>query len=232
MSYQLVYYDNIGYYTDDIGYIEGIPQGIAEPYPSDLRVVNNYLEKFPDKCNTYIDVGSHIGTTCLPFSRIYKSVIGFEVNNNNFNLLEKNITLNNANNIIVNNFGLYNENCMCNIYSHKQNASGCFFLKKEENGNILCKTLDTYCMENDIKNVDYIKIDTEGTEVFVLEGALQTIKKNKPLISIEYNGLSNRFFNINEKHTFDFFDNMDYVLYDRSPKSQNLFFIHKDDLSS
>lgn len=83
-------------------------------------------------------------------------------------------------------------------------------------------------MENNVNDIDYIKIDTEGTEIFVLEGALQTIKKNKPLISIEYNGLSNMLFNINEKHTLDFFDNINYALYDRSPKSQNLFFIHKE----
>jgi hypothetical protein len=228
---KLVFYDNIGYYTDDEGYIEGIPNGIAEPYPSDIGVVKKFIDKFANRCNTYIDIGAHIGTTCIPFSRIYNNVIGFEADYNNFRLLNKNIHFNNSNNITVNNLGIFNENCLCNIYQHKNNASGCFYLKKEENGKIICKSLDSYCLDNDVKDIDYIKIDTEGSELYVLEGSINTIKTYKPLISLEYNGLSEQLFDIKLSKIIEFFNNIEYVEFDKSINSQNLFFCHKDFVS-
>ena len=38
-------------------------------------------------------------------------------------------------------------------------------------------TLDNYCEENNIDNIDILKIDTEGSELEVLEGAKNILKK-------------------------------------------------------
>ena len=43
------------------------------------------------------------------------------------------------------------------------------------------KPLDSY----NFKNISIMKIDVEGHEIAVLEGALNTIKRNKPKILIE-----------------------------------------------
>jgi hypothetical protein len=48
-------------------------------------------------------------------------------------------------------------------------------------GEVEMHTLDSFSFEN----VDLIKIDTEGFEVFVLRGAEQTIKQWKPVIVVE-----------------------------------------------
>ena len=37
-----------------------------------------------------------------------------------------------------------------------------------------------------IHKVDFIKIDTEGAELFVLRGGLETIKKHRPAVLCEY----------------------------------------------
>ncbi len=42
-------------------------------------------------------------------------------------------------------------------------------------------TLDSF----DLTNVDFIKIDTEGYEYFVLKGAEKTIKRDHPVIVVE-----------------------------------------------
>jgi len=52
---------------------------------------------------------------------------------------------------------------------------------KEGEGNIECRTLDSF----NLTNVDYIKIDVDGFEVPVLQGAQETIRKNNPVINIE-----------------------------------------------
>jgi FkbM family methyltransferase len=45
-------------------------------------------------------------------------------------------------------------------------------------------TLDNLFYENDI-HVDFIKIDTEGWEYFILQGGEKTIQKYKPFIQME-----------------------------------------------
>jgi len=45
--------------------------------------------------------------------------------------------------------------------------------------------IDDYIKENNIYKVDIIKIDVEGCEPMVIEGALITMKNLKPLILIE-----------------------------------------------
>ncbi|MDA8872016.1 FkbM family methyltransferase [Candidatus Thioglobus sp.] len=45
--------------------------------------------------------------------------------------------------------------------------------------------LDSFCVENNIKNVDFIKLDTEGSELDILKGAEKTLKSSVIGISIE-----------------------------------------------
>jgi FkbM family methyltransferase len=50
-------------------------------------------------------------------------------------------------------------------------------------------TLDKFCNQNMISNIDYLKIDTEGNEYFVLKGAEQLLKEKKvQIIQFEYGG--------------------------------------------
>jgi len=49
-------------------------------------------------------------------------------------------------------------------------------------------TLDTFCNENNIPYIDFLKIDVEGHELFVLKGAADLIKNNKiKVIQFEFN---------------------------------------------
>jgi len=49
---------------------------------------------------------------------------------------------------------------------------------------VVTDTLDRYCRKNNIKP-DFLKIDTEGNELNILKGGIQTIKKYKPKILVE-----------------------------------------------
>lgn len=48
--------------------------------------------------------------------------------------------------------------------------------------NVQCKTIDQYCEENSIKNIFFMKIDVEGAEKLVFEGA-KNMLKNRKIIS-------------------------------------------------
>jgi FkbM family methyltransferase len=60
---------------------------------------------------------------------------------------------------------------------------------KDHSGTIEMKTLDSY----NFKDVDIIKIDVEGYEVPLLEGAKETILNNRPVIQIEANHTGDRY---------------------------------------
>jgi FkbM family methyltransferase len=51
------------------------------------------------------------------------------------------------------------------------------------------RTLDEFCLENGIDHVDFCKIDTEGSELDVLRGAISLVKRSAiRMIQFEYGG--------------------------------------------
>ena len=56
---------------------------------------------------------------------------------------------------------------------------------------------------------DLIHLDIEGFEYFAFQGAIETIKKFKPIIAFEHNGLHARY-NVDETEFFNFFKNLGY----------------------
>jgi len=216
-------YDGFKFFTYD-NFHYSIMNGKSEPYQGDLDVVKKYLSLHPEKNNTYIDVGAHIGVTVCAYSKYYKNVIGYEVTEINFEYLQKNVEINNLSNVSIKNIGIYSQNCIGNVYKQEIENSGTFYFKPEENVTILCTTIDEECIKYNIKNVDFIKIDTEGSELHVLKGAKQTIELYNPLIEIEVNGLSEKVYNISENDIFLYLKELKYTLF--ANKGANLFFHH------
>ena len=52
---------------------------------------------------------------------------------------------------------------------------------RNEEGDIDCRTLDSFALTN----VDFVKIDVDGFEIPLLNGAKDTLIKNNPVINIE-----------------------------------------------
>jgi FkbM family methyltransferase len=66
-----------------------------------------------------------------------------------------------------------------NINTKEKNETSAEFFK------IKTQTIDRYCFKNNIHRIDCIKIDVEGFELSVLEGAKQSIKLHQPVLIIE-----------------------------------------------
>jgi FkbM family methyltransferase len=211
-------YDGYTYVTDDPIFQEYINVGQSEPYPKQLSVVQRYLKMFPHKNRTYIDVGAHIGTTIMPYSKMFSSIVGYEPSSRNFPNLEVNIRNNNINHCTIHNVGLYDSDCRGDIVQHGENNSGCYFFQKNPDGEIHCKTLDSA----EHNEVDFIKLDTEGSEYFVLRGACKTLLKWKPLIQFECNGLSEKLYGVKKHQVLDYLYSLGYILFDTSDEN-NIF---------
>ncbi len=52
---------------------------------------------------------------------------------------------------------------------------------------IPCIDLDRFVAEHHIAKVDFIKMDTEGWELYILKGAVNLIRRDHPVILMEYN---------------------------------------------
>ena len=62
-----------------------IENGLSTPYTGDLEIIESFFRgKNKRSC---LDIGAHIGTHSIPFSRIFKQVYSFEVNDSNYNFL-------------------------------------------------------------------------------------------------------------------------------------------------
>ena len=216
-------YDNLSYLTDDEGFIQSINQGRSEPYPRELGIVKRYLEMYPTCNNICIDIGGHIGTTSLPYSRLFNKVFAFEPNKKSYDFFIENIKINNIDNVTVYNKGVYNKNTNCNVIKHGEN-SGCFYITECNNNEpnaVEVIKLDDITDNN--SNVDFLKIDTEGSELQILEGALNIITTFKPLIQVETNCCSMKYFGYAKDKIYDFMRQNNYKIF-AADESNPLFY--------
>jgi len=70
------------------------------------------------------------------------------------------------------------------------------------------RTLDSYRFND----VDVIKIDVEGYELFVLEGASETIERNRPIVQIETVEVQQRLFGKTTQDIVNYFNERDYIV--------------------
>jgi FkbM family methyltransferase len=149
-------------------------------------IINKYLT--PD--SIAVEVGSHIGTITVKLSKVVKEVYAFEPFKSSYDLLEKNLKLNNCHNVKIFNKGVSNTCSSTHIKWVSDNNPGGLGLEggeitKKGNQNQKIKvellTLDSLYL----KGLDFLKIDVEGFETQVINGSQKTIKEYMPLIVIE-----------------------------------------------
>ena len=58
--------------------------------------------------------------------------------------------------------------------------------------NIIFETLDNFVLKRKVKKIDLIKIDTDGYELKVIQGGLESLANFSPLIIIELGNTLNR----------------------------------------
>lgn len=141
--------------------------------------------------DTIFDIGANIGWYSIGLAkRNPLSVVhSFEPLPATFSSLEKNVGLNNTANIVINNFGLSDENKTLRFYTsqHTSVSNSAENISGDDNATVtdcIVKTMDSYSFDNNIK-VDVIKCDVEGAELFTFRGGLKTIAKYKPVIFTE-----------------------------------------------
>lgn len=127
------------------------------------------------------DVGSNIGTHALGFASVARQVYGFEASPKHFQLLKENTK--HSKNIKVSNHAVSDIKGKIFIESFDTGRPGNYgSIRLSDKG----KSVNTIKLDDlDIEPPDLIKIDVEGHEWSVLNGAQQIITRHRPLIYFE-----------------------------------------------
>jgi FkbM family methyltransferase len=136
--------------------------------------------------HTLINIGAHIGSTCIPAIKEskFKNSIAFEPSKKTFNLLQANIYLNEVDDR-VQTYNLAISNKKTNLYLaiKEGNYGGNYISKNKQKKTEIVKSdiLDNYTY-NFNKNNSLIFMDAEGHEPNIFLGAKKTLKKKIPIV--------------------------------------------------
>ena len=147
-----------------------------------------------------IDAGAFTGDTTLPLSKITTGqVYAFEPFDESFELLKKNIKDNKIKNVSPIKKSLGNINGERSLYLSGDNVQGITSNPNIRNYDTELKvkeiTIDKFVEENFL-DVGLITVDVEGAELDLLNGAINTIKTQKPILNISIYHSVDDFFNI------------------------------------
>jgi FkbM family methyltransferase len=141
-----------------------------------------------------IDVGANIGSHAIPMAKAMRTgrVLAFEPNPFVFPRLIANLALNPDCNVDARAMAIGNRIGQVDLFIPQPDAGNLGQASVVENSNfnkvaVPCTTLDSLLEDEKLGTVDVLKIDVEGFEWAVIEGARTMLARDHPLIVFEYN---------------------------------------------
>lgn len=149
--------------------------------------------EYPDriKNKSILDIGAFIGDSALVLKELTdKKIYSFEPIQENYDLMLKTIELNDIKNVAPIKGGAGADNAVINIFSAGSSSSADQVMAMGSQKGEECRIykIDDFVKENNIE-VGLIKVDIEGFERQFIQGAVETIKTQKPalLLSVYHN---------------------------------------------
>lgn len=192
---------------------------------SEKNIINHFLENYDKKNKILFDVGANVGSwSKLVLEKDNNiSLFAFEAIHTTYVNLKETLDKYKERDINLSNKALSNEIGDFNIYNFGENEGINSFFKNEvsykNSKNIEPKiekvsttTIDIFCKENNIQEIDYLKCDTEGNDFNVILGAKNMFKHQKIIaFQFEYNW---RWINSGTslKNIFDYFGDTNYII--------------------
>jgi len=169
---------------------------------------------FKDRTHA-LDIGANIGYVTSWMSLKWPHVSSFEPTPTTFECLELNCK---SDTVDLYNIGISDKQGTLNfaVNNHKPDLNQIVteFRSYKKGWDVLeipVNTVDSF----DFDDIDFLKIDVEGHEYQVVNGAIKTIRNNRPLIMLEIsyeNKLKDKEITKNHKQALDIVLNEDYVV--------------------
>ena len=156
---------------------------VREPWEPESR---KYLEEHVREGDICIDVGAGVGHYTLLFSRLVGKngvVYAFEPDPFMFQMLRANVRLNNLENVILSRCTIGDHDGEMSFYVSTVGSSSLLPMQGLRSIiNVKVITIDSL----NLSRLDWVKIDTEGTEADVLRGMRATLKRCSPRLLVEF----------------------------------------------
>ncbi len=188
--------------------------------PAIIDVARKYIRRN----STVLDIGANLGQMSLLFSQFtgeHGRVYAFEADDYVFHILEQNIQANHAHNITPLLKAVYNTTGQALSYpvpDFMQFASyGSYGLNPRAGSGRTIESvrIDDMPIEGDIS---FMKIDVQGSDLFAMQGAYETIKKHRMPIVFEFEKQFQKRFHTCFQDYMDFIASINYrieaVIYD------------------
>lgn len=163
-----------------------IPDHVWEPQTTKL------LLHFSNNAKNVIIAGAYFGDQAIPVANNIKGsgiCHTFEPNKNNSDLIIENARLNKLDNILINNLALWNKSNEKLIFEGEDALASTVEATNAAANVLHTITINDYVTQNKVGKVDLLMIDVEGSEIKVLQGAVEMLKKDKPVVVFETHSL-------------------------------------------
>ncbi len=231
----------------------------ANPEQDDFNLIGYVLKKG----GVVFDIGANVGVFSLSLVAHCPSVdkiYAFEPIPSTYQKMIKNLSYNhNPKQIFTYNVGLSDKSGSFDFFLPGENEAAslkpvtdAFYLQESIDGiytgqkkseRVLCKvsTVDEFVCDNPQTSIDLLKIDVEGNEKFVLEGAASVLKRYKPIVYTEMLRKHAARFQYHPNDIIEFMRSLGYQCYicvnnelvefkkmDDSTVETNFFFCHQE----
>ena len=156
----------------------------------------NLLARLCDDDSRVWDVGANIGMTALALSQIcpHGQSAAIEPVPRTFQFLQRNVANADSGNIKIFNFALGSRDEIALMQGHPSNFA-CSFIADNYRipdsdhfaHEVTIKRLDEIFCDLSLDRLDFMKVDVEGFELEVFEGAQKTLTAYRPIVFLEMN---------------------------------------------
>ena len=175
---------NYNIFSDD-NYLHEVGN-VFEPHMLSL------FDVFVDKNDIVADIGANIGLTSIWFSNHAKNVYSFEPSTSTYQILQKNLNSASATNVAAINIGIGSKEENLTITFPKKFRAGAYISQESlPSQEVVCEKIQVSTLDKFFKDKkekpSFLKIDVEGYENKVVEGALNLLQLCKPIVVMEMN---------------------------------------------
>jgi FkbM family methyltransferase len=165
-------------------------------YGSQDEAIHRWIQEHARPDWVAFDIGMNFGYFACLLGQTCAEVHGFEPIPWLAERAKANVILNDLNNTHVNSVALSKENgfAKINVPADRDSNWGTSSLVHHSSSSnsleVRTQTVDAFVEELTIERLDFIKIDVEGAEHLVLQGAMSTLAAHRPIVILENNAES------------------------------------------
>lgn len=164
-------------------------QKFADDIRGYQKAQRDYAYQFVDDWKCAVDVGANVGIFSCDFANYFEKVVAIEPLRDNIACLERNV----PENVEIVRCAVGNREGQCEMALPGSTLGNAYIVGvtggAAEDGKLGARDIEKVDLKTidslNLENVNLIKIDVQGAELVALQGAVETIKRCRPVIMLE-----------------------------------------------